>query len=459
MEFKLSDVQAAVGGVFQEGGGAGDIRITGITTDSRECGPGFLFVPIRGERQDGHDFILSAFANGAAASFSSRPVPEAPGPVLLVPDPLEALRALGAWRRGQLAIPVVGVTGSVGKTTTKEMVAQTLAAGFRVYKTPGNHNGQIGVPITLCGVLPEDTAAVVEMGVSVPGEMDRIAAVARPTHAVMTAIGTSHLAYMKTRENILSEKARIAQYIPPEGALFVNGDDDLLPTLKETASCRVWTFGLGPACDWRGLSLQKDDDGTDLVCRGPGGEETALRVPVPGEHHARDALAAFAVARTLGVPAEDAARALAAYQPPRMRQEIQRAHGLTVINDTYNASLDSVKPALDVLADRRVSGRRVAVLADMMELGDFAREGHFQAGRHARLRGIDLLVAIGPLARSIAEGYGQGAAWFETNGEAAAYLLERLRPGDTVLVKGSRGMRTEEIVAVLLAEAPSLAGD
>ncbi len=449
MRVKVSDIAAAAEGKLL----CGDENtvITSFITDSREAKAGAMFVPIRGERADGHSYIPAVLEGPAAAAFTDHEIPLGEKPLVLVKDCREALQRAAAWYRDQFAIPIVGITGSVGKTTAKEMVAQALSAQFRVLKTAGNQNSQVGVPITVCGLRKDHTAAVVEMGVSMPGEMARIAGVVKPTCAVMTNIGVSHIEFMKTRENILAEKARIADYLPPDGALFVNGDDDLLPTLKETMGSRVVTFGLGPTCDWRAFGLNEADKGTFFTCQSPAGERTELFVPAAGEHNVRNALCAMAVARYLGVPAGDVVRAISAYKAPAMRQQMVEANGLLIIDDSYNASPDSMRSAIDVLSTRPVTGKRAAVLADMLELGDFSQQGHYQVGQYARERGVELLVAVGPLSREIAAGYGEGARWFATNQEAAAFLRDALRPGDAVLVKGSRGMKTDEIVAALSA--------
>lgn len=451
MRVKVSDILKAAGGKLLCGDG--ETAVTSFFTDSRQAKAGAMFVPIRGERADGHDYIPAVLEGPAAATFTDHEIPLGEKPVVLVKDCREALQKAAAWYRSQFDIPVVGVTGSVGKTTAKEMVAQALTARFKVLKTAGNQNSQVGVPITVCGLRREHTAAVVEMGVSMPGEMARISAVVKPTCAVMTNIGVSHIEYMKSRENILKEKARIADYLPEGGALFVNGDDDLLPTLRQALPGRVVTFGLGPGCDWRATGLNEADKGTFFTCLAPSGERTEMFVPAAGEHNVRNALSAMAVARYLGVPAEDAVRAISAYKAPAMRQQVLEANGLLVIDDSYNASPDSMRSAIDVLSTRPVTGKRAAVLADMLELGDFSQQGHLEVGRYARDKGVELLVAVGPLSQGIAAGYGQEAHWFATNGEAAAFLKEALRPGDAVLVKGSRGMRTDEIVAALTAPA------
>lgn len=447
MRVKISDILKATGGKLLCGDE--NVVVTSFITDSRQGKAGAMFVPIRGERADGHDYIPAVLESPAAAAFTDHEIPTGEKPIVLVKDCREALQKTAAWYREQFDIPVVGITGSVGKTTAKEMVAQALSATFRVLKTAGNQNSQVGVPITVCGLRKDHTAAVVEMGVSMPGEMSRIAAVVKPTCAVMTNIGVSHIEFMKTRENILREKAHIADYLPGGGALFVNGDDDLLPTLKDSLGGKVVTFGLGPGCDWRAYGLNEADKGTFFTCQSPTGEKTELFVPAAGEHNVRNALAAMAVARYLGVPAEDAVRAISAYKAPAMRQQVVEVNGLLIIDDSYNASPDSMRSAIDVLHSRKVTGKRVAVLADMLELGDFSQQGHREVGEYAREKGVDLLVGVGPLAKEIAAGYGDGAQWFEDNGQAVAYLKEVLQDGDAVLVKGSRGMQTDQIVAAL----------
>lgn len=450
MRLKISEIVRAAGGKLL----CGDENavITAFSTDSRQVRPGVMFVPIRGEKADGHSYIGEVFAGGASATFTDHELPAREQPVVLVNDCRTALQKAAAYYRSQFTLPVVGVTGSVGKTTAKEMIAQALTASFNVMKTAGNQNSQVGVPLTVCGLRKDHGAAVVEMGVSMPGEMARIAAVVKPTCAVMTNIGVSHIEFMKSRENIMAEKAHIADYLPIDGVLFVNGDDDLLPSLKETRKHRVVTFGLGPQCDWRAAGLREADKGTFFTCVGRSGETVEMFVPAAGEHNVRNALASMAVARYLGVPAEGAVRAIAAYKAPAMRQQVLEAGGLTIIDDSYNASPDSMRSAIDVLMSRNAPGKKAAVLADMLELGDFSRQGHYEVGQYAREKGVDLLVAVGPLAREIAAGYGDRALWFAENQEAAAYLRGALGEGDAVLVKGSRGRKTDEIVTALKGE-------
>lgn len=450
MKLPLSEIVRLSGGTLLCGD-PGTV-VTTFFTDSRKASAGKMFVPIRGEKNDGHNFIVSAFEGGAAASFTDHPM-EAPGPLVLVDDCRDALQQVGTTYRERFDIPIVGITGSVGKTTAKEMVAQALSPGHNVWKTPGNANSQVGVPITVCGIESEHTAAVVEMGVSMPGEMERIARVAKPTCGVVTTIGTSHIQFLKTRENIMAEKVRMADYLPEGAPLFVCGDNDLLPTLDSGGRFRVVTFGLGEHCQWRGSDIAEDNDGQTFICRAPDGRAQSVHLPVLGNHNVCDALSALAVADHLGVPLPDAALALAGYIPPDMRQVISDEGGICLIDDSYNASPDSMRSALDLLAGRQVIGRRVAVLAGMRELGEYTRSGHLETGAYAREKGVDTLIAVGELGEIIAEGFGPDAVCVKDNAQAGQLLKDLLKPGDAVLVKGSRGMKTEEIVEMIKRNA------
>ena len=447
MLLTIAEIAQAAGGRVLQGDPA--TPVARFITDSREAAPGAMFVPIRGERTDGHRYIASVFEGGAAASFTDHVIPEVSGPLVLVEDCRMGLQKAAAAYRERFTLPIVGITGSVGKTSAKEMVAQALTAGFEVMKTAGNQNSQVGVPITICGLESRHTAAVVEMGVSMPGEMGRIAPVVKPTCGVITNIGVSHIEFLGSRENILREKSRMADFLPSGGVLFVNGDNDLLSAFGDTVPYRVATFGLGDPCDWRAEEITETENGTSFMCKAPGGRETPVYIPAIGAHNVRNALAALAVADHLGLPAEDAARALAGYTPPAMRQQIMRLGGVTVIDDSYNASPDSMCSAIDVLVSRTGEGKRIAALADMLELGPVSQQEHARVGAYAREKGVTHLLAVGPLSKDIAQGFGPQAQWFRSNADASSALCELLAPGDAVLVKGSRGMHTEEIVAAL----------
>lgn len=446
MKLTLSEIAGMSGGKLLSGDP--NTAVTTFFTDSRQASPGAMFVPIRGENVDGHAYIPAALEGGAAASFTDHPV-DCSGPLVLVDNCRAALQRTAAAYRERFRIPIVGITGSVGKTTAKEMVAQALTARHNVHKTEKNKNSQVGVPITVCAIGPEHTAAVIEMGVSMPGEMERIAQVVKPTCGVVTTIGTSHIEFMKSRENILAEKSRMADYLPEGAPLFVNGDNDLLAAFEGNGTYRVVKFGLSEGCAFRAVDIAGTPEGVAFTCLAPCGS-VRVELPVPGEHNVRNALAAIAVADHLGQSLDETAQALRAYIPPAMRQQFKEAGGVTILDDSYNASPDSMRSALDVLAGLELAGRRWAVLAGMNELGSYARQGHLETGAYAREKGIDCLIAVGELGGIIAEGFGPEAIRAKDNREAAALLLERLRPGDCVLVKGSRGMKTEEIVAKIM---------
>ena len=458
MQMTVQEIAAACGGRLLRGDP--ETQVTSVSTDSRHVGPGALFVPIRGERTDAHAFLPAVFEACAAAAFTQEhaeadQLPQgASGAWIAVEDTVEALRRTAAAYRSRFSIPVVGITGSVGKTTTKEMVALALSSCLRTMKTKGNQNSQIGLPLTMFRLLPEHEAAVVEMGMSDFGEMARLAAVARPQYAVMTNIGVSHIGQLGSRENIMAEKLHITDAFGPDSVLFVNGDDPLLATLREARPDlrQVW-FGFGEGCAYRAVQVVREGETVRFTAETPFGS-VEVHLPVPGDHNVRNALAALAVTCTLGGSLQRAADALAAYQPPAMRQQIRRAPaGFTVIDDSYNASPDAAFSSLEVLAG--FPGRRVAVLADMLELGSVEREAHEEVGRRAARAGVSLLVTVGERARWIAEGASReqpslSCRSFSSNAEASAFLRGALLPGDAVLVKGSRGMHTDEIVSSLL---------
>ena len=452
MTFTIDEILSATGGKLLCG--SKTVLVSDFFTDSRKAVDKGMFVPVRGENVDGNRFISSALKL-AAASFTDR-MPEDTSvfgckPVVLVDNCVDAMQRFAAWHRSRLHIPIVGITGSVGKTTAKEMVATALASSHKAYRTPGNKNSQVGVPISVCGIGPEHTAAVIEMGVSIPGEMERLARVVKPTCGVITTIGSSHIEFMKTRDNILSEKSHMADYLKEDSSLFVCGDNDLLSAFAKAPSpYKIITFGLSPHCGWRAQSITQDSDYTDFVCIAPDGREQHVHIPVIGEHNVLNALASLAVGDHLGQTLSASAEALRYYTPPKMRQRIINRGGICIIDDSYNASPDSMQAAINVLMSRNSSGKKFAVLAGMRELGSFSLEGHVSTGHYAKAQGVDILIAVGELGRDIAAGYGQDALTAHDNAAATELLLNLLSPGDSVLIKGSRGMKTEEIVEGLI---------
>ena len=456
MKMTAEEIARACGGRLL--GGDPAVEITSVAADSRQVKSGALFVPIIGERTDAHCYIGKALASGAAATLTQEHAQAAGGGVwIAVDDTREALQKIAAAWRAKFAGPVIGITGSVGKTTTKEMTALALSAGRNVMKTEGNQNSQIGLPLTMFRLSPEYGAAVVEMGMSEFGEMGRLAAVAAPDYAVMTNIGLSHIGNLKTQENIRNEKLHITDRFHDGSALFLNGDDPLLAELRGRLPFRTVFYGTQPWCDFCAESVHIGSEASDFRYLAPDGQTGKIHLPVPGMHCVLDALAGLAAASQLGVPLTKAASSLARYRPLAMRMQIRQTHGVTVIDDSYNSSPDAAKSSLSVLCGFH-TGKRVAVLADMLELGDFSRQGHYSVGEHAAKSGVDILVTVGTEAREIAEGalsVNPHLKYFvcDTNAQAVKALRDVLSAGDTVLVKGSRGMKTDEIVKSLLADS------
>lgn len=428
-------------------------EVTSVSINSREIQPGALFVPIVGEKVDAHQFIPSALESGAAAVLTQEhEEARGEGAWIRVEDTVQALQDIAAGYRSRFAIPAVGITGSVGKTSTKEMVAAALSAEKKVMKTAGNFNSQIGLPLTMFGLEQGQDVAVIEMGMSDFGEMSRLSAIARPACAVMTNIGISHIEQLKTQENIRAEKLHIIDCFPEDGVLYLNVDDPMLAELMGALPVKTVGYGIDHPCAYRAENISCDGEATCFRLSYPEGE-AEIRIPAIGEHHVRNALAAIAVARGMGLSLSAIQQGLSHYQNAAMRQQIHRLRYLTVIDDSYNASPDSAKSGLSVLMQLQNKGRNIAVLADMLELGEYSVQAHYQLGEAAAQMGVGLLVSVGERAREIARGaadQGIPVQECQTNQEAIDYLKERLRPGDAVLVKGSRGMHTDEIVKALL---------
>ena len=408
--------------------------------DSRAVETGDLFVAYRGERTDGHRFIASALEKGAVCALCER-VPEGvEGPALVVDDVQRALEEIAAAYRRTLHIPVVGVTGSVGKTTAKEMIASVLSQRFRVLKTEGNLNNQIGVPMTVSRIEPEHEAAVVEMGISGFGEMTALAKIARPTVAVFTVIGRAHLEFLHDLEGVFRAKTEMIAQMPEDGVVVVNGDDAWLKTL----SCRqrLIRYGLGENCEVRAFEPELLPEGRTR-CRIRFGErELQAEVPAFGRQMVYAALEGAAVGFALGLSDEEIERGIRAYETVGRRGAILDTGLVTLVDDSYNANPESMRCAIDSLTE--ISGRHVCVLGDMLEMGPESARMHAELGRYAAEKGVDLLLCCGELGREIARGAGELARWYPTVGELCAALPALLRRGDRVLVKASRGMHLEE---------------
>lgn len=453
MRMTVSEIAAACCGTLLCG--SGDTVVTSVSTDSRQVEPGALFIPIKGERFDAHAFIPSVFAAGAAASLTENYTDlYGEHATIAVPDTKAALQAVAAAYRKRFGIPVIGITGSVGKSSTKEMVAAALSTTKNVLKTEGNFNSQIGLPLTVFRLEPEHTAAVIEMGMSEFGEMSRLARVAAPNRAVVTNIGISHIEQLKTQQNIRGEKLHVTDSFPEDGVLFLNGDDPLLAEVRGTLPFRTVLFGKGQNCDYRAEDIATDGENTQFTLVRMG-ERINISIPAIGEHNVYNALAAAAVAESVGVSIEDAKSGLLQYKGLAMRQQIHKLKDITVVDDSYNASPDSMKSGINVLKSLPVRGKTVAVLADMLELGEHSAAAHYACGKYAAEQGVAAVVAIGERAREIARGAWESSSAAvvkecESNAEALRVLSDLLAAGDVVLVKGSRGMHTDQIVKALL---------
>jgi UDP-N-acetylmuramoyl-tripeptide--D-alanyl-D-alanine ligase len=428
--------------------GDGSIIVTGFFTDSRKFAQGQMFIPIKGEQTDGHRFIDSVIASGCRATFSEIELGDRNINYVLVGNTIDALQRTAARYRSDLNIPVIGITGSVGKTSAKEMIALALSSSLNVYKTKANANSQIGLPISVLGISDDNNAAVLEMGMSLPGEMSRISAVARPGYAVFTNIGVSHIEFHGTKEKILEQKLHITDYFSSDSILFINGDDKLLCTLKSNFPYRIITYGLDNNCNYRADNIAQDTDKTTFTCITDKQKRVQISLPVQRIHNVRNALASIAVADVLGLDLQRAAASLASYTVPKMRQEVIHVNGITVIDDTYNASPDSMYSSLDMLSQNKC--RKIAVLSDMLELGKMSGDLHRSVGEYA-IEKTDYLLVYGNDAKYIYDGFDDSShsKFFSTSDELWDFLDNFIKKDDCILVKGSRGMKTDVIVSRL----------
>lgn len=442
----ISVTQAAdICGGKLSGGGSTGARLGDIIIDSRAVKPGDLFVAYKGEHTDGHAYIQSAFEKGAAACLAERLPNEAAGPVILVPDVQAAVEKLCIAYRDSLSLPVLGISGSVGKTTAKEMLWSVLSEKYNVLKTEGNLNNHIGVPMTISRIRPEHQAAVVEMGISGFGEMSLLAKMARPDIALFTMIGHAHLEALHNLEGVFKAKTEMLDFMPEGGTVIINGDDPWLNRIQ--CRQRLVRCGLGEACDVRARDVKLLEDGRTLCDINYGERHIWADIPAYGIHMVYAALEAAAAGFMLGLSDEEIARGISAYRVVGRRGAVTSTGKITLIDDCYNANPDSMRCALDSLRD--MPGRHVAVLADMLEMGPGEEKMHFELGRYAAENGVEQLLCCGKLSRYTAEGAEDKALWFESREALAAVLPEYIKPGDTVLVKGSRGMHMEDISELL----------
>lgn len=444
MKLSLADVLAATGGSL-EGPGL-DVPFVGVSTDTRKLPPGSLFVALRGERFDGHAFLETAVAAGAAGVLFSHGAAPTSVPSVRVPDTLEALGRLGRFVRRSLGLRVIAITGSFGKTTTKEIAAALLRAeGARVLQTPGNLNNRIGLPLTLLSAEGDEEAAVLELGVSEPGEMVHLTRICEPDVAVITGVAPCHTEGLGSLEGVAREKLSIAEGLRPGGTLVLPAAEALLTPPVGT---RIVTFGWAEGADLRGEAFEALGlDGSAFRVDG-----LTLRLPLPGRHNAENALAALAAAEASGFSRRSAAEALSSLRPNALRGEIRSGRGgARLYVDCYNANPRAMEAALETVALLSGAARRLAVLGEMKELGELCRDGHRKVGEAAARLGYRELYLLGEACRWIEEaavegGLSAAAIHIYSDRETLAEaLLRRLEPGDWVLIKGSRAMGLEAV--------------
>ena len=441
--FTLQEAAAALGLPQMQA----QATLADVCTDTRKIQPGSLFVCLRGERFDGHSFASQAAQLGAAALLVDHPV-DADVPQLVVTDTGKALLQLAGWYRRRFQLPVVGLTGSVGKTTTKEFIALVLGAKYNTLKTQGNLNNEIGVPQMLFRLEDSHTAAVIEMGMNHFGEISRLTRAVAPTVGLITNIGVSHIENLGSRAGILQAKLEILEGMAPDAPLIVNMDNDMLRTVK-LGDRPLLTFAIDDqSADFTATDIAEQGSTTTFTVHHSAFTQP-VTIPTVGIHNVYNALAAMAVGYVTGVDPAAAASALANYVPAGMRQNLVQVGGVQVIEDCYNASPDSMRAALQTLGKLPVR-RRYAVLGAMLELGDYAKEAHTQVGKMAAENGIDGVLAYGADAAYIVEAAKQAglenARLFDTKEALVQSLAQQVQPGDGVLFKGSRGMHLENVM-------------
>ena len=448
----LENITQVCGGTYYGPAGKLQEEVSSIITDSRKADEGCLFVPIVGERVDAHKFIPQVMEAGALATLSERVLENADFPYIVVESSLQAVKDIAEFYLKQLEIPVVGITGSVGKTSTKEVIASVLNQKYRTLKTQGNFNNELGLPLTVFRLRDEDEMAVLEMGISDFGEMTRLAKIARPDTCVITNIGTCHLENLGDRDGVLKAKTEIFKFLKPNGHIVLNGDDDKLFTVKEYEGIAPVFFGMSQGCQVYGDEIVSRGL-KGMTCNIHIGEDSfKVDIPMPGRHMVYNALAAAAVGRIYGLTDEQIKAGIESLEPISGRFRMIDTEKFLIVDDCYNANPMSMKASLDVLQDG--AGRRVAVLGDMGELGTDEVQLHEGVGEHAGKCDIDVLICTGKLCKSMAEKAMQTnpnlKVIYEPDRES---LLEHLKgyvqQGDTILVKASHFMKFEEVVEKL----------
>ena len=445
MKLELQDIARAISAAPP----AANAAVTDYAIDSRAAGPGALFFALRGANHDGHSFVEAAFERGALAAVVERPLADARGSVLMVANVQAALERLAGWARERWARPVVGITGSAGKTTTKEVIARLLAVEMAVGKTEGNLNNHIGVPLSILRLPDAAQVAVIEIGMNHAGEIRRLAAIARPMVGVVTNAGFAHAEFFRSADEVALAKRELIEALPAGGTAVLNADDARVARFGDGFAGRVVTFGFGEGADVRAEAVEYGPEGTRFRVDG-----TDFETSLVGRHGVMNILAGLAVARVFSIAPERLTDAVRALQAVRMRGERFVHGGATILNDCYNSNPEAVRAMLDVLR-AMPARRRIAVLGEMLELGDWSETSHRGVGSYAVRCGIEVLVGIRGAARQmIDEAVGSGlpasaAVFFDDPDSAGEYLRGLIEPGDAVLFKGSRGTHVERALEKL----------
>ena len=451
-QMSLQNIAAACHGTFHGDAALLSKEITGVAIDSRKIEPGFLFVPIKGARVDGHTFIPQVMEKGALVTLSEQPLENVTYPYILVDSCDQALKDIAAFYLDVLNIPVVGITGSVGKTSTKETIASILNQKYHVLKTEGNYNNEIGLPLTIFNLTEEHEVAVLEMGIDHFGEMHRLAAINRPNIMVITNIGLAHLENFGTREGTLKAKTECFDHLKPNATVILNGDDDKLSTVTSVQGKAPVFFGL---TDNNNAFADEIEDngllGTDCTLHLSTGT-VRVHIPVPGMHMVYNALAGACAGIALGLSLEEIKEGLASLKTIAGRLNLIPTDSLLIIDDCYNANPVSMMAAIDILTTAK--GRKIAVLGDMFELGTNENELHYNTGAHAAQKDIDVICCIGSLSKNTYDGakaFAQNSSvlYFETKEDFLDKLSNVIVKGDTILVKASNSMKFTEIVDTL----------
>ena len=451
-EMSLNQIARACGGTYTGDESRKSLEVSGVVIDSRKVEHGYLFIALKGERVDGHSFIPAVFAKGAACVLCEQAPDHPAGPYILVESCLKALKDLAEYYRSTLSIPIVGITGSVGKTSTKEMIAAVLEQKYHVLKTEGNFNNEIGLPLTIFRIRKEHEAAVLEMGISDFGEMTRLGRMAKPNICVFTNIGLCHLENLKDRDGILKAKTEMLGEAQPGAQVILNGDDDKLITLKESRTPKPCFFGLEPSHDLYASDIENLGlNGTQCTFVTKAGRFQA-HIPIPGQHMVYNALAGTAVGLALNLSLDEIQKGIESLMPVSGRNNLIHTEKWDILDDCYNANPVSMCASLDVLSC--ALGRKVAILGDMGELGENEKLLHYNVGCHAADASIDAVFLVGELSKETARGIeaknvGLTFRHFDTKQELINTLPLLLSKGDSILVKASHFMDFEEIVAYL----------